>query len=88
MKDARTIEPILRHLKLIAFAESLGGTESLMTFPSLQTHADIPENIRRKIGVDERLLRYSVGIENAEDLIDDLSSAFEKTKREMEGASN
>ncbi|NBI30277.1 aminotransferase class I/II-fold pyridoxal phosphate-dependent enzyme [Chengkuizengella marina] len=85
MKDARTIEPILRHIQIIAFAESLGGVESLMTYPSVQTHADIPKEIREKIGVDDRLLRYSVGIEHVEDLITDLSQAFEKAKVEVEG---
>ncbi|MDP5275187.1 aminotransferase class I/II-fold pyridoxal phosphate-dependent enzyme [Chengkuizengella axinellae] len=85
MKDARTIEPILRHIKIIAFAESLGGVESLMTYPSVQTHADIPKEIREKVGVDDRLLRYSVGIEHVEDLITDLSQAFEKARIELEG---
>ncbi len=85
MKDARTIEPILRHIKLIAFAESLGGVESLMTYPAVQTHADIPEEIRLKIGVDDRLLRYSVGVEHVEDLIADLAQAFEQAQAELEG---
>jgi cystathionine gamma-synthase len=85
MKDARYIEPILRHIKLIAFAESLGGVESLMTYPAVQTHADIPEEIRRKVGVDERLLRYSVGIEHADDLIADLSQAIDLAQAEVEG---
>ncbi|MED4602854.1 aminotransferase class I/II-fold pyridoxal phosphate-dependent enzyme [Paenibacillus validus] len=84
MKDARYIEPILRHIKLIAFAESLGGVESLMTYPAVQTHADIPEDIRRRIGVDEKLLRYSVGIEHADDLIADLSRAIDLAKQEIE----
>lgn len=72
LKDARYVEPILRHIQLIAFAESLGGVESLMTYPAVQTHADIPAEIRQKIGVDDRLLRFSVGIEHADDLIADL----------------
>ncbi|MBP1156773.1 MULTISPECIES: aminotransferase class I/II-fold pyridoxal phosphate-dependent enzyme [unclassified Paenibacillus] len=84
MKDTRYIEPILRHIQLIAFAESLGGVESLMTYPAVQTHADIPEEIRRKIGVDDKLLRYSVGIEHAEDLITDLSRAIEMARQEIE----
>lgn len=84
MKDARTIEPILRHIRLIAFAESLGGVESLMTYPAVQTHADIPEGIRRKIGVDDRLLRLSAGIEHADDLIADLAQAFDAAKAELE----
>jgi cystathionine gamma-synthase len=86
LKDARYIEPILRHIQLIAFAESLGGVESLMTYPSVQTHADIPEEIRREVGVDDRLLRYSVGIEHADDLIADLSRAIDLAQAEVEGA--
>ncbi|WP_248930257.1 aminotransferase class I/II-fold pyridoxal phosphate-dependent enzyme [Paenibacillus hamazuiensis] len=85
MKDARFIEPILRHIKLIAFAESLGGVESLMTYPAVQTHADIPEEIRRRVGVDDKLLRYSVGIEHIDDLIADLSRAIELAQEEIEG---
>lgn len=83
LKDARYVEPILRSVKLIAFAESLGGVESLMTYPAVQTHADIPEDIRRKVGVDDRLLRFSVGIEHADDLIDDLGQAIEVARREI-----
>lgn len=83
MKEAATIEPILRHIKLIAFAESLGGVESLMTYPAVQTHADIPEEIRKQIGVDDRLLRFSVGIEHVEDIIADLSNAFEAANAEL-----
>ncbi|MFC5652391.1 PLP-dependent transferase [Paenibacillus solisilvae] len=83
LKDARYVEPILRHIQLIAFAESLGGVESLMTYPSVQTHADIPEEIRRQIGVDDRLLRFSVGIEHADDIIADLGQALEAAKREF-----
>ncbi|MCK9862401.1 aminotransferase class I/II-fold pyridoxal phosphate-dependent enzyme [Paenibacillus sp. ATY16] len=86
LKDARYVEPILRHIKLIAFAESLGGVESLMTYPAVQTHADIPLEIRQKIGVDDRLLRFSVGIEHADDLIADLEQALAEAKREIEGA--
>jgi len=86
VKDARYVEPILRSIKLIAFAESLGGVESLMTYPAVQTHADIPLEIRQKIGVDERLLRFSVGIEHVDDLIADLAQALEAAKNEIEGA--
>lgn len=85
--DARYVEPILRSLKLIAFAESLGGVESLMTYPAVQTHADIPVEIRETIGVDDRLLRISVGIEHKEDLIADLGQALEIANTEIhEGA--
>ncbi|MBD2872127.1 aminotransferase class I/II-fold pyridoxal phosphate-dependent enzyme [Paenibacillus arenilitoris] len=83
LKDARYVEPILRHIKLIAFAESLGGVESLMTYPAVQTHADIPLEIRQAIGVDDRLLRFSVGIEHADDLIADLAQAFAAAEREI-----
>jgi len=83
LKDARLVEPVLRHVKLIAFAESLGGVESLMTYPAVQTHADIPEEIRRAVGVDDRLLRLSVGIEHCDDLIEDLGQALEQAAREI-----
>lgn len=83
--DARYVEPVLRHLELIAFAESLGGVESLMTYPAVQTHADIPVEIREAVGVDDRLLRFSVGIEHAEDLIADLGQALEAARLEVEG---
>ncbi|MBP2002180.1 cystathionine gamma-synthase [Paenibacillus shirakamiensis] len=85
VKDARLVEPILRHLKLIAFAESLGGVESLMTYPTVQTHADIPLEIREAVGVDDRLLRFSVGIEHVDDLISDLNQALENARVEIEG---
>jgi len=83
VKDARLVEPILRHIRLIAFAESLGGVESLMTYPAVQTHADIPEEIRRRIGVDDTLVRLSAGIEHADDLKDDLNNAFEAAAQEL-----
>ncbi|WP_150275218.1 aminotransferase class I/II-fold pyridoxal phosphate-dependent enzyme [Paenibacillus tepidiphilus] len=83
VKDARYVDPLLRHIRLIAFAESLGGVESLMTYPAVQTHADIPVEIRDAVGVDDRLLRFSVGIEHAEDLIGDLGQALEAAQREI-----
>ncbi|UNK17421.1 aminotransferase class I/II-fold pyridoxal phosphate-dependent enzyme [Paenibacillus sp. N3/727] len=85
VKDARYVEPLLRHIKLIAFAESLGGVESLMTYPAVQTHADIPLEIREAVGVDDRLLRFSVGIEHADDLIADLDAALNAAAAEIEG---
>ncbi|MDO3378501.1 trans-sulfuration enzyme family protein [Geoalkalibacter halelectricus] len=66
----------LKRLKLISFAESLGGVESLMTLPAVQTHGDIPEAERLRLGICESLLRLSVGIENAEDIIADLEQAL------------
>jgi len=85
VKDARLVAPILRNVELIAFAESLGGVESLMTYPAVQTHADIPEEIRKAIGVDDRLLRFSVGIEHVDDLIADLNQALEAALNEVGG---
>ncbi|MED4127096.1 methionine biosynthesis PLP-dependent protein [Shouchella miscanthi] len=78
--DEALINPILQSLKLISFAESLGGVESLMTYPATQTHADIPEEVRIAKGVDNTLLRFSVGIEHCEDLISDLQQAFKSAK--------
>ncbi|MBD1381011.1 methionine biosynthesis PLP-dependent protein [Metabacillus arenae] len=70
----------LKNLQTITFAESLGGVESLMTYPATQTHMDIPEEVRIENGVCNRLLRFSVGIEHEEDLIADLEQAFVKVK--------
>ncbi|MED4204724.1 methionine biosynthesis PLP-dependent protein [Neobacillus mesonae] len=78
IKDEAWVNPFLQNLQLITFAESLGGTESFITYPATQTHADIPEEIRIQQGVCNRLLRFSVGIEDSEDLMNDLSQAFAK----------
>jgi cystathionine gamma-synthase len=67
---------VLERVKLISYAESLGGVESLITYPMLQTHGDVPVEIREKLGITETFLRMSVGIENAEDLIADLEQAL------------
>lgn len=67
-------------LQLIILAESLGGVESLVCHPSSMTHASIPADIRKEIGITDGLIRLSVGIEEAEDLIDDLKNAIEKSK--------
>ncbi|WP_019120318.1 aminotransferase class I/II-fold pyridoxal phosphate-dependent enzyme [Brevibacillus massiliensis] len=77
VKHAAQVPEFLRSLKLISFAESLGGVESLCTYPSTQTHADIPEEVREKVGVCDRLLRLSVGIEHPDDLTADLAQALE-----------
>lgn len=70
----------LEHVRLIRYAESLGGVETLITYPTTQTHADVPEEIRLQNGITDRTLRLSVGIEDAEDLITDLASAFAKIR--------
>lgn len=70
-------ERILRKIKVFQYAESLGGVDSLITYPMLQTHADVPEKERNARGITDAFLRISVGIENVEDLIEDLEQAFE-----------
>lgn len=71
------VEQVLLKTGLISFAESLGGVESLITFPEVQTHADIPAELRARLGINNVLLRLSVGIEDADDLIEDLRQALE-----------
>lgn len=67
---------VLKKIELISFAESLGGVESLLTLPAIQTHGDIPEAERERRGICASLLRFSVGIENVDDLIADLEQAL------------
>ncbi len=67
---------LLKSVKLIIFAESLGGVETLITYPMTQTHADVPKEDREKNGISDRILRLSVGIEDVEDLISDLEQAL------------
>jgi len=74
--DGQTAARILENVKIIKYAESLGGVESLITYPMLQTHADLPESERKARGIDECLLRLSTGLEAADDLIADLKQAF------------
>ncbi|WP_305044035.1 trans-sulfuration enzyme family protein [Geoalkalibacter sp.] len=71
-----TARQALKRLKLISFAESLGGVESLMTLPAVQTHGDIPEAERLRLGICESLLRLSVGVESVADIIGDLAQAL------------
>lgn len=67
---------VLERVSLIVFAESLGGVESLITYPYVQTHGSMPPELRDRLGIDDRLLRLSVGIEDANDLIADLAQAL------------
>jgi cystathionine gamma-synthase/cystathionine beta-lyase len=71
------VEKLLMKTEIISFAESLGGVETLITFPEVQTHADILPEIRQRLGINNVLLRLSVGIEDVNDLINDLAMAFE-----------
>ena len=68
----------LNNLKLIKLAVSLGSNESLAQHPYSMTHADVPDDIKLKIGINQGLIRLSVGIENAEDIISDLNNAFKE----------
>jgi cystathionine beta-lyase/cystathionine gamma-synthase len=76
-------DAFVRALQLFSFAESLGGVESLVCHPATMTHASYPEEERARRGITESLLRLSVGIEDAEDLIDDLSAALEAVTESM-----
>lgn len=67
---------ILEKVRMIKFAESLGGVETLLTYPTTQTHADVPQEIREKNGITDCTLRLSVGIEDARDLIAELTQVF------------
>ena len=77
LESAQLAKHILKYTKLIPFAESLGGVETLLTYPCTQTHADVPEEVRIANGITDKVLRMSVGIEDAEDLIADLKYAID-----------
>jgi len=68
---------VMNELKLWIRAESLGGVESLVTHPATATHADIPAETRQRLGISDGLIRLSVGLEAAEDLIADLQQALD-----------
>ena len=70
------VAPLLQAVNVLLFAESLGGTESLITFPAAQTHAYMPEALRHKLGITDCLIRLSLGLEDPDDLISDLDQAL------------
>ncbi len=76
LKDKESALKILEKVRMIKYAESLGGVETLLTYPTTQTHADVPKEIRLKNGITDALLRLSTGIENIEDLIGELEKVF------------
>jgi cystathionine gamma-synthase len=76
VEDAALVKQVLRKVQMIRFAESLGGVESLITLPAVQTHADVPIEVRERLGISDCLLRLSVGIEDAHDIISDLGQAL------------
>lgn len=77
LDSEETAVNLLGGVKMILFAESLGGTETLITYPLTQTHESIPPETREALGINERFIRLSVGIENVEDIIADLEQALQ-----------
>ena len=75
------INTFFESLELVSLAESLGGVESLVCHPATMTHASIPADIRKKVGITDGLIRLSVGIENVEDIIADIEQAIAKSER-------
>jgi cystathionine gamma-synthase/cystathionine beta-lyase len=78
--DEKIVKQVLKRVEVFIFAESLGGVESLITYPTVQTHSDIEPAERLRLGINDRVLRLSVGIENADDLIADLAQALREGK--------
>ena len=76
LESPELAQRLTSHVKMIALAESLGGVESLICLPAAMTHAAIPPEERKKLGITDSLIRFSVGIEDPDDLIDDLKSAL------------
>ncbi len=74
------IEKFFESLELVSLAESLGGVESLVCHPSTMTHASIPADIRKKVGITDGLIRLSVGIEQIDDILADISQAIDKAE--------
>ena len=68
----------LENVQIFALAESLGGVESLIEHPAIMTHASVPPEMRKQLGIDDSLIRLSVGIESIDDLMKDLEQAFQK----------
>ena len=76
LKESYSASVFFEKVRLITLAESLGGVESLVCHPASMTHASIPKQIRDQVGITDRLIRLSVGIEDADDLIEDLRQAI------------
>ncbi len=78
LKGYDEVKTLLDALEICVLAESLGGVETLISHPASMTHASIPENVRLERGIGNGLVRISVGIEDAEDLIGDLKQALDR----------
>ncbi|MBQ2580594.1 MAG: PLP-dependent transferase, partial [Ruminococcus sp.] len=80
LTEGHDIEKFFESLELVTLAESLGGVESLVCHPSTMTHASIPENIRKKVGITDGLIRLSIGIENIDDILADIDRAIKNSE--------
>ncbi|WP_414054652.1 PLP-dependent transferase [Macrococcus equi] len=80
LNKAYNTREFLKHLEVCIFAESLGGTETFITFPYTQTHIDMPDEEKEKRGINEQLIRISVGVEDFEDINADILQALTKSK--------
>lgn len=76
LDSLESAKKILSDVKMIYFAESLGGVETLITYPLTQTHESTPPDVREKLGINERFIRISIGVEDADDIIADLDQAL------------
>jgi cystathionine gamma-lyase len=75
--DLERARRFLENTRLFALAESLGGVESLVNHPAIMTHGSVPRENRDRLGITDTLIRLSVGIEDVDDLIEDLSTALD-----------
>ncbi len=80
LNENYNVEKFFNSLKFITLAESLGGVESLVCHPASMTHASIPADIRKKVGITDNLIRLSVGIENINDILEDLEQAINESE--------
>lgn len=76
LQNAESVAKFVKRIKYATFAVSLGGVESILSYPYTMSHASMPEEYRRKLGISDTLLRLSVGLEDTKDLLDDLNQAL------------
>ena len=81
LKKDYDYKKFFKSLKMVTLAESLGGVESLVCHPASMTHAAIPKDIREAVGITDELIRLSVGIEDAEDIINDIENAIKQSAK-------
>mmetsp|Transcript_117193 Transcript_117193/g.251995 ORF Transcript_117193/g.251995 Transcript_117193/m.251995 type:complete len:87 (-) Transcript_117193:86-346(-) len=78
--DLEQTKAFMTRLKYFPVAESLGGYESLCELPAIMTHASVPQEMRKELGIEDGLIRFSVGLEDGDDLLDDIRSSLELVK--------